>query len=100
MLDKIDLETSHLSDEALKAHIKDLARIYSERVHNKHLPALTKPSVFEPGISQIDYAARVFGPEEVEAAIGSTLDFWLTLGEEGAAFERELAAFLGIRKVF
>ena len=98
MLDKIDLETSHLSDEALKAHIKDLARIYSERVHHKHLPAHTKPSVFEPGISQIDYAARVFGPEEVEAAIGSTLDFWLTLGEEGAAFERELAAFLGIRQ--
>ena len=98
MLDSMSIEPTHLSDEALKAHIKDLARIYSERVHRKNLPASKEVSVFEPGISQIDYAARVFGPEEVEAAIGSTLDFWLTLGEEGAAFERELAAFLGVRK--
>ena len=98
MLDSMTVEPAHLSDEALKAHIKDLARIYSERVHRKNLPASIGDTVFEPGISRIDYAARVFGPEEVEAAIGSTLDFWLTLGEEGAAFERELAAYLGIRK--
>ena len=94
----MSVETAHLSDEALKAHIQHLARIYSERAHRKNLPASVEDTVFEPGISRIDYAARVFGPEEVEAAIGSTLDFWLTLGEEGAAFERELAAYLGIRK--
>jgi len=96
--DSLSLETAHLSDEALKAQIINLARIYSERVHRKNLPACFNDKTFEPSISQIDYAARVFGPEEVEAAIGSALDFWLTLGEEGAAFERELAAYLGIRK--
>ncbi|MCX5936636.1 MAG: DegT/DnrJ/EryC1/StrS family aminotransferase [Cyanobium sp. LacPavin_0920_WC12_MAG_62_9] len=33
----------------------------------------------------------------MEAAVGSTLDFWLTLGTEGEAFQKELAAFLGVR---
>jgi CDP-6-deoxy-D-xylo-4-hexulose-3-dehydrase len=47
--------------------------------------------------STIPYAGRVFGEEEVEAAVSATLDFWLTLGSEGAAMERELAAFLGVR---
>jgi len=28
---------------------------------------------------------------------GATLDFWLTLGPEGEAFERELAALLGVK---
>ena len=80
MLDKIDLETSHLSDEALKAHIKDLARIYSERVHHKHLPALTKPSVFEPGISQIDYAARVLALKRLKLLLVQRWIFGLPLG--------------------
>jgi CDP-6-deoxy-D-xylo-4-hexulose-3-dehydrase len=39
----------------------------------------------------------VFGVEEVEAAVASMLDFWLTLGPEGEAFERKLANFLGVR---
>jgi CDP-6-deoxy-D-xylo-4-hexulose-3-dehydrase len=47
--------------------------------------------------SPIPYAGRVFTEDEVEAAVSSTLDFWLTLGSEGAAMERELAAFLGVR---
>ena len=44
------------------------------------------------------YAGRVFTEDEVEAAVGSTLDFWLTLGPEGEAFENELATFLGVKK--
>ena len=43
------------------------------------------------------YAGRVFTEDEVEAAVSSTLDFWLTLGPEGAAFQEELAALLGVR---
>ena len=42
-------------------------------------------------------AGRVFTEDEVEAAVSSTLDFWLTLGTEGEAFQKELAAFLGVR---
>ena len=39
----------------------------------------------------------MFTEDEVEAAVSVTLDFWLTLGSEGAAMESELAAFLGLR---
>ena len=45
----------------------------------------------------IPYAGRVFTEDEVEAAVSATLDFWLTLGSEGAAMESELAAFMGVR---
>ena len=31
----------------------------------------------------IPYAGRVFTEDEVEAAVSTTLDFWLTLGQEG-----------------
>ena len=37
---------------------------------------------------------RVFTEDEVEAAVSSTLDFWLTLGNEGNTFQHELASFL------
>ena len=52
---------------------------------------------FEPGVTTVPYAGRVFTEDEVEAAVGATLDFWLTLGPEGEAFERELAAMLGVK---
>jgi len=52
---------------------------------------------FEPGETGVPYAGRVFNEDEVEAAVSTTLDFWLTLGKEGKAFEEELAAFLGVR---
>ena len=52
---------------------------------------------FAPGETVVPYAARVYGAEEVEAGVSSMLDFWLTLGPEGAAFEREFAQFLGVR---
>ena len=42
----------------------------------------------------IPYAGRVFTEEEVAAAISTTLDFWLTPGQEGEAFQKELGKFL------
>ncbi|MCS6969915.1 MAG: lipopolysaccharide biosynthesis protein RfbH [Planctomycetota bacterium] len=54
-------------------------------------------SIFVPGSTVVPYAGRVYDAEEVAAAVESVLDFWLTLGPEGDAFERELAAKLGVR---
>ncbi|MEI7767912.1 MAG: DegT/DnrJ/EryC1/StrS family aminotransferase, partial [Phycisphaerae bacterium] len=45
----------------------------------------------------IPYAGRVYDATEVQAAVKASLDFWLTLGPEGEAFERELADYLGVR---
>ncbi len=56
------------------------------------------PKPFLPGQSVVPYAGRVFDEEEVVAGVSSMLDFWLTLGPEGAAFEAELAAFLGVSR--
>jgi len=82
---------------ALKQEILRLTREYSRQVHAGFRPAADagrKP--WQEGTT-IPYAGRVFTEDEVEAAVSSTLDFWLTLGPEGEFFQKELAAFLGVR---
>jgi len=81
----------------LKAEILRLTREYSALVHQANRPAAEAERPFLPGQTTVPYAGRVFTEDEVEAAVASTLDFWLTLGPEGEAFERELAAFLGVK---
>ena len=81
----------------LKAEILRLTREYSARMHGANRPATDVTAPFVPGQTTVPYAARVFNADEVEAAVGATLDFWLTLGPEGAAFESELAALLGVK---
>jgi len=85
----------------LKAEILRLTREYSALSHVANRPAPAGENdarKFVPGESTIPYAGRVFDADEVEAAVSSTLDFWLTLGKEGDAFEQELAKFLGIKR--
>lgn len=82
----------------LKKEILRLTREYSRQMHTANRPGYDETNVeFIPGQSTVPYAARVFCEEEVEAAVSATLDFWLTLGPEGEAMERELADFLGVR---
>ena len=82
---------------AIKKEILRLTREYSRQVHASFRPAADPDrQPWQPGTT-IPYAGRVFTEDEVEAAVGSTLDFWLTLGQEGEAFQKELAAFLGVR---
>jgi CDP-4-dehydro-6-deoxyglucose reductase, E1 len=85
------------SPEELKAEILRLTRKFSSLVHKANRPATENPLPFEPGKTVVPYAGRVFTEDEVAAAVGSTLDFWLTLGTEGEAFEKELAGFLGVK---
>jgi CDP-6-deoxy-D-xylo-4-hexulose-3-dehydrase len=85
----------------LKRQILALTREYAAQAHRSHRPANDRPdgeTPFVPGETPIPYAGRVFTESEVEAAVSATLDFWLTLGPEGEAFERELAAFLGVKR--
>ena len=81
----------------LKAEILRLTRLYSSQAHAANLPGGHPDRPDHREGQTIPYAARVFTPDEVEAAVSSTLDFWLTLGPEGAAMEDELAAFLGAK---
>ena len=82
----------------LKREILRLTREYSQLVHRSNLPGDSRDVSFVGGTDTLPYAGRVFDADEVEAAVSATLDFWLTLGPEGDAFEKELAAFLGIKK--
>jgi CDP-6-deoxy-D-xylo-4-hexulose-3-dehydrase len=75
--------------QELHAHILDLVRDYYQARH------AAKP--FLPGHSPVPYAGRVFDEAELVAAVDAVLDFWLTLGPHGDAFERELAAYVGTR---
>jgi len=86
------------SPAELKAEILRLTREYSSLVHQANRPAPENPLPFDPGKTTVPYAGRVFDADEVEAAVSATLDFWLTLGKEGEAMEKELAEFMGIRK--
>ena len=81
----------------LKAQILRLTREYSILTHSAQRPGDDAAHAsWAPG-QTIPYAGRVFDQDEVEAAVGATLDFWLTLGPEGEAFEKELAALLGVK---
>ena len=84
--------------EVLKKWNELSTRTYSRTFHTANRPGDDphRPA-FIPGQNLVPYAGRVFTEDEVQAAVSSTLDFWLTLGPEGEAFEKELAALLGVR---
>lgn len=50
---------------------------------------------FDPANPKVHYAGRVFDEKEMVAMVDSTLDFWLTHGQQAEKFESELAKFLG-----
>ncbi len=50
---------------------------------------------FEPGVSRVAYAGRVFDEREMVNLVDASLDFWLTHGRYSRDFERGLAEYLG-----
>jgi CDP-6-deoxy-D-xylo-4-hexulose-3-dehydrase len=53
---------------------------------------------FIPGETKVNYAGRVFDEREMMAVVDSALDFWLTLGRNGIAFEQQFSEYLGVKK--
>jgi CDP-4-dehydro-6-deoxyglucose reductase, E1 len=82
----------------IKAEILRLSRQFAAMAHRQNRPGAENQAPFDPGKTPVPYAGRVFTEDEVEAAVSATLDFWLTLGPEGEAFEQELASFLGVKR--
>jgi CDP-6-deoxy-D-xylo-4-hexulose-3-dehydrase len=54
-------------------------------------------SQFIPGSTPVPYAGRVYDQDEMIDLIDASLDFWLTTGRFAEQFEKDLAAFLGVR---
>lgn len=51
---------------------------------------------FEPGISTVHYAGRVFDADELVKLVDSSLDFFLTAGRYADQFEADFAEWLGL----
>ena len=82
----------------IRQEILRLTREYSKNTHIAQRPGDDSArSPFTPDETVVPYAGRVFTEDEVEAAVSSALDFWLTLGPEGESFEQELASFFGVK---
>jgi len=61
------------------------------------LYTLKNQEEFIAGTSHIPYAGRVYDEKELISLVEASLDFWLTTGRFAAQFEKDLAAFLGIK---
>ncbi len=57
------------SEETLRAEIIRLTRLYAGKRHRASLPG-GGAAAFEPGVTTVPYAGRVFDADEVEAAVG------------------------------
>jgi CDP-6-deoxy-D-xylo-4-hexulose-3-dehydrase len=55
---------------------------------------------FIPGESSIPVTGKVYGAEEIEAAIEASMDFWLTSGPYTEKFESRFAKVVGMRHAF
>lgn len=77
------------TEREARAQIKALV---SEYYHEFKEPQ--KP--FAPG-DRIPYASRVFDEKEMCALTDAMLDFWLTTGRFAEEFEREFAAWIGVK---
>ena len=74
---------------ALSASLADLA------ISKKHAP-----SDFVPGETPVPVTGKVFGAQEIEAAINASTDFWLTAGPYTEKFESRFARTVGMRHAF
>ena len=69
-----------MREEELRAQILGLVKQY-------HSAAFaSKP--FQPGISPVPVAGRVFDERELQNLVDASLDFWLTTGRYAGEFER------------
>ncbi len=78
----------NMSEKQARETILNMTSQYYELFHKTPKPTDT---------SSIPYAGRVYDDEEMCSLVDSCLDFWLTAGRYAAEFEKNFAAFLGIK---
>lgn len=77
------------NENEARKEIKDLVSAYYNQFK-------TPQKEFSPG-DRICYASRVFDEKEMCSLTDAMLDFWLTTGRFSAQFEKEFAAWLGVK---
>jgi CDP-6-deoxy-D-xylo-4-hexulose-3-dehydrase len=76
---------------------KNILREEISRLVGEYYQEAFKPQPFIPGKSSVPVSGRVFDQTEIQYLVDSGLDFWLTTGRFAAQFEKEFAAWWGIR---
>jgi len=71
---------------------EEIASLVEHALAERHS---TKP--FIPGQTAVPVSGKVFGKEELTAAVQASLDFWLTAGPYTEEFERAFAKTVGMR---
>jgi CDP-6-deoxy-D-xylo-4-hexulose-3-dehydrase len=74
-------------EKQLRQHILDHVADYYRLAHSS--------PPFVPGETRLHYASRVYDGRDLAALVDASLEFWLTLGHRGLAFEEAFAAYLG-----
>lgn len=82
---------TEMSEAALKCTILQMVERYADQVFSD--------KGFIPGVTPIPASGKVIGAKELRLVVEAALDGWLTAGRFNDAFERRLAAFLGVRHV-
>ncbi|MBR7038500.1 MAG: lipopolysaccharide biosynthesis protein RfbH [Oscillospiraceae bacterium] len=78
----------HMTEQEARAKILESVADYCRTFHG--------PKPYHEG-DRIPYAGRVYDEAEMTALVDSALEFWLTSGRYTQQFEKQLAAYLGIR---
>ena len=78
-----------MSAEALRAQILSLVADYAS--------ARWTERAFEPGVTPVPVSGKVFDGGDVQHLVDASLDFWLTTGRFAKDFERDFAAWWGLR---
>jgi len=75
--------------ENIRKRISELVEQYAaiEFAHQK----------FEPGQTLVPPSGKLIGAEELQNMVEASLDGWLTTGRFNAEFEKQLAAFIGVK---
>ena len=66
----------------------------------KIMELIHKKSEFSAGNSEVPVTGKVFGANEISAAISASAEFWLTSGPRTLDFEKKLARLIGGRHAF
>lgn len=75
-------------------------QIESAQLAKRAFDEIHSPRDFIAGETNIPVTGKVFGPEEITAAINASLDFWLTSGPYTEEFESRFAKLVGMRHAF
>ena len=73
----------------------EISSLAKRAMENKH-----KQKKFIAGETPIPVTGKVFGSEEIEAAVNASLDFWLTSGPYTQKFESEFNKKVGMRGAY